>query len=206
MELKNEIKKTRIADFVEGYEKCPSNSMKEKYLKEKLVIAPYVKLEHKLNLCQSIVEASSHNKQGDLHIDSAARYILYIRCVIECYTNLTLNDKAHDKSFIKEYDQLARNGLIDRIVKMIPKDEMEELSMFLDMKVEDLFTNEYETKAFISKQVDKFSKAFDAFMPSVVDSIANEFVTRFKGIKREELIPVLIELKNELIKNLKNNK
>lgn len=206
MELKNEIKKTRIADFVEGYEKCPSNSMKEKYLKEKLVIAPYVKLEHKLNLCQSIVEASSHNKQGDLHIDSAARYILYIRCVIECYTNLTLNDKAHDKSFIKEYDQLARNGLIDRIVKMIPKDEMEELSMFLDMKVEDLFTNEYETKAFISKQADKFKKTFNELMPSIIDGISNKFVEQFKGIEKEELIPVLIELKNELIKKLKNDK
>lgn len=198
-----ELKKIRIADFVEEYEKCPSNSMKEKYLKEKLVITPYVKLENKLNLCHSIVKATSLNKKGDLHIDSAARYVMYIRCVIECYTNLTLNDKANDKSFIKEYDQLARNGLINRIVKMIPKDEMEELSMFLDMKVEDFFTNEYETKAFISKQADKFSETFNGLIPSIIDSIASKFVEQFKGIKKEELIPILIELKNELIKNLK---
>ena len=50
------------------------------------------------------------------------------------------------------------------IFKLVSEKELAEIEMLLEMEKEDFVTNEYETRAFVSSQVERFAEIFGAII------------------------------------------
>lgn len=156
--VKNTEKKVTVQEFVE---KCNELTVEE--IKD-YIINEYIPYENKITICEKIVESTYYIKTQDvngaekkkLHINSAATFMLYRLNMINSYTLIDIDFK----NSLKEYNLLNKSGLIDVIFKLIPENELSEFDMLLEMTKNDFIANEYETKAFISKQVERFGELF----------------------------------------------
>ena len=131
-------------------------------------------------LAQNIINQSCL-KDGNVHIDSCKKYILYIYTLIRFYTNIDFKEK----DVLIQYDLLDSNDLIEKILVLIPEKERITFKTILDMKQDDLMTNKYGTYAFITEQVNR------------VTSVAPEISKAFTP---------LVEKLNEKLESLDENK
>lgn len=152
--------------LVENYNKRTSIKLKDEFLKTQIKINSYLDYGIKMFLAQNIIEKSCV-KNGDLHIDSCKKYILYIYTLIKFYTNIDINEK----DIMMQYDLLDRNNLVEKILSLIPEKELTTFKTILEMKQNDFMTNNYEAHAFISNQVNKIKEIapelFKVFIPLV---------------------------------------
>lgn len=173
-------KRINIDNLIKEYNKRTSSKMKKEFLKTVIKIKPYVSYGAKLILADGIINASCL-KNGNVHIDSCKKYILYIYSLIKQYTNIDINEK----ELLFQYDLLDQYGLVEEILELIPEKEIVTFKTILDMKQNDLMTNRYGTQAFISEQIDK------------VKTISPEVIKAFTP---------LLETLNEKLNNLDENK
>lgn len=183
-----EVKKITIKEFVGGYTKCASAQLQERFLKEKLVITPYVPFLTKDALAGKLVDISTYKyedytkedgtagrrKTDVVKVNSVIQYLLFCRLIIENYTNLTVETEG----FFEEYDLLKSSGLLDRLMvstetraSLIPMDEIAEVRAIIDMRVKDAFTNYSEIHNFISSQVERFGTLANITLKPILDNI-----------------------------------
>lgn len=172
--------------LVENYNKRTSTKLKDEFLKTQIKIIPYLDYGTKMFLAQNIIDKSCL-KDGNLHIDSCKKYILYIYTVIKFYTNIDINEK----DIMIQYDLLDRNNLVEKILKLIPEKELITFNTILDMKQNDLMNNKYETHAFIVDQLDKVKE--------IVPELSKIFVPLIEKLNNK--IETLDENKIEKILN-----
>ena len=130
--MKKEEKKIAILDFVKGFEKTAEND-KQKYINDNLKVINYVPYLIKQMKAQNIIdcacwketELANKSKRKDLNVNSPVKYLLFIRSIIELYTNL----KVETEGFFEEYDMLAKNNLIDVILQRVPEKEIAEFHL-----------------------------------------------------------------------------
>lgn len=163
-------KKIDILRFVNGYKRVANDKLREKYLSDNLkIVVNYVPFHKKMAICDTIIDATTHEVKrdlngnivygengkvmnGDFHVDSAMRFLLFTMNTIDLYTNLNV-----DFSNISiEYDYLDEVGLIPVIFALLPNDEISEIKTMLDMKYDDIMINEYNTKNYIKRLVNRF--------------------------------------------------
>ena len=168
-----EIKKISIKQFCEEY-KNRVPQLQETYIKENLVITPYVPFVKKDALADKLVDVSTYifedytkedgtigrKKTDKIRVNSTAQYLLFCRLVIENYTNLTVETEG----FYEEYDALKECGLLDKLMvstetrtSLIPMDEIAELRSLVSMKQSDVMTNYATPQAYIANQVERVS-------------------------------------------------
>ena len=179
-------KKYTVTEFVEKYSKLGLDDMKVDLIKSS-VTTTYLPYEQKCTVCDRIVNCTYYTKNEDgtkkLHVNSAARYMLYCLNIIDNYTNISVNYK----DAMNEFDQLSRLAIIDQISVFIPERELKELNMLLDMAQNDIMQNEYEIHAFISSQVQRFTDLFStAFAPAI-----DEVTKQLKGMDKKTLLRFL---------------
>ena len=206
----------KILEFVERYNNMETQQLKDRFVKEKIKITPYVSIIKKDAYAQLIVdkttfEQESYNDNGvtkyrktdKIKINSVARYIQFCRVVIELYTNLEIDED--DKGFIKGYDALKSSGLLDTLmvgsdkaVPLIPMSELSEFKTILTMKQSDTQFNETTTQAFISKQIGRISDLANATLTPLVD-VVNK---KLDEIPKEDLDKVVEFAKNGRFKEV----
>lgn len=175
--------------LVENYNKRTSIKLKDEFLKTQIKINSYLDYGTKMFLAQNIIEKSCV-KNGDLHIDSCKKYILYIYTLIKFYTNIDIDEK----DIMMQYDLLDRNNLVEKILSLIPGKELTTFKTILEMKQNDFMTNNYEAHAFISNQVnkikeiapelskvfiplvDKLNKKIESLDESKIDKMLNKYM------------------------------
>lgn len=183
-----ENKQIKIKTFVEEYNKRVSQ-LQETYLKDNLVITPYVSFVMKDVLAQKLVDATTYKyedyikedgntgrrKTNVVHVNSVAEYLLFCRLVIENYTNLTVETEG----FFEEYDLLKQSGLLDKLMvgtetvpPMIPISELSELRSICQMKKDDALANYANPQSFISGQVERFAMLSGVVLKPTLDKIA----------------------------------
>ena len=126
---------------------------------EKIMNPHYVSYEMKITICEKVIESSYYKKNNDgktkrLHVNSPAKYMLYYLYLVKQYTNIEID---FSKS-LEEFNLLNEYRLLDLIISNIPEKELKEFHMVLDMIESDVLQNEYETRAFISNQVERFGE------------------------------------------------
>lgn len=187
-----EIKKITIKDFVTEYtNRVPQ--MQESYIRENLVITPYVPFVRKDALADKLVDISTYKyedytytddddsivharrKTNIIQLNSTVQYLLFCRLVIENYTNL----EVETEGFFEEYDMLKSSGLLDKLMvstetrpSLIPMDEIAEFRAIVDMKSRDAMTNSATPQAYISNQVERVSTILGITLKPVLDKIA----------------------------------
>ena len=205
----------KILEFVERYNNMATQQLKDRFIKEKVKITPYVSFIKKDAYAQLIVDnttfeqesyddngVTKYRKTDKIRVNSVAQYVQFCRAVIELYTDLEIEDG----SFIKEYDALKSSGLLDILMvgsdksdPLIPMSELSEFKTILTMKQSDTQFNETTTQAFISKQIGRISDLANATLTPLVD-VVNK---KFDSLSNDELRKILDDYKLNSTANLK---
>lgn len=192
-----------IKEFVERYNNMANQQLKDRFVKEKIKITPYVSIIKKDAYAQLIVDKTTfeqeayddngttkYRKTDKINLNSVAQYVQFCRAVIELYTNLEIEDE----SFIKEYDALKSSGLLDILMvgsdkadPLIPMSELSEFKTILTMKQSDTQFNETTTQAFISKQIGRISDLANATLTPLMDVVSK----KLDEIPKEDLDKVV---------------
>ena len=180
--------KITIKDFCTQYNSRVSQ-LQEAYIKDNLVITPYVPFNKKNVLADKLVDISTYvfedytkedgtigrRKTDKIRVNSTVQYLLFCRLVIENYTNLTVETEG----FFEEYDALKECGLLDKLMvstetrpSLIPMDEIAELRSLVSMKQSDAMTNYATPQAYISSQIERVSTILSVTLKPVLDKIA----------------------------------
>lgn len=123
-----------------------------------------------------------NEKTGKIKKDSGLQYHLFWRSVIDLYTNLERGE-----SFVDDYDNLVRTGILPAIVSAIPKGEFDEFNRLCDYAVADLLYNTNSPEAFVSSQIERISTILGAFL----NPLGEKLIGIFAGMSAEERAKVL---------------
>lgn len=186
-------KKITIKKFCEMYSKQATDNLKNKYLKDNLVITSYVPFVTKDALINSLLKVTMLDKDtGNIHTNSSAEYLLLMRILIENYTNLTVETEG----FYEEYDELKKSGLFnilligtDAIAPLIPYEEIAEFKYLLGLKKQDYMTNHYEIHSFIGRQIDRLKVLGEPIVSAIskkLDGISKEDVNKVVDFVKEK--------------------
>ena len=197
----------RLLEFVERYNNMATQQLKDRFVKEKIKITPYISIIKKDAYAQLIVnkttfEQEAYNDNGKtkyrktdkIRVNSVAQYIQFCRAVIELYTDLKIDED--DKGFINGYDALKSSGLLDILMvgsdnayPLIPMSELNEFKTILTMKQSDTQFNETTTQAFINKQIDRISDLANATLTPLMDVVSK----KLDEIPKEDLEDKILE-------------
>ena len=180
--------KITIKDFCTQYNSRVSQ-LQEAYIKDNLVITPYVPFIKKDALADKLVDISTYvfedyvkedktigrRKTDKIRVNSTVQYLLFCRLVIENYTNLTVETEG----FFEEYDALKQCGLLDKLMvstetkpSLIPMDEIAELRSLVSMKQGDIMQNYVNPSSYIANQVERISTILSVTLKPILDKIA----------------------------------
>lgn len=209
-----ETKKITIKEFCSEYVKRVPQ-MQESYIKENLVITPYVPFVKKDALADKLVNISTYEyedyvkedgtvgrrKTDKIRVNSTVQYLFFCRLIIENYTNLTVETE----EFFEEYDALKQCGLLDKLMvstetrpSLIPMDEIAELRSLVSMKQSDAMTNYATPQVYISSQVERFGTLLSVTLKPVLYKIADSL-----NSMSEEDAEVLAKRLEKMIKRVK---
>ena len=180
-----EIKKIGIKQFCNEYRnRVPQ--MQDSYIKDNLVITPYVPFVRKDALADILVKRSTYEYENytkedgtvgsrptdKIKVNSVVQYILFCRVIIENYTNLTVDTDG----FFEEYDALKECGLLDKLMvstetrpSLIPMDEIAEFRAIIDMKQKDEIFNKTEVHNYVNSLVERFGNIIDVLAKPIMD-------------------------------------
>lgn len=201
-----ETKKITIKDFCDVYRNRASQ-MKDSYIKENLVITPYVPFIKKDALADKLVDVSTYvfedytkedgtigrRKTDKIRVNSTIQYLLFCRLVIENYTNLTVETEG----FFEEYDALKECGLLDKLIvstettpSLIPMDEIAELRSLISMKQSDIMTNYCEPHNYVNSLVERFGDIINVLAKPIMDK-AMEQMSETENVEGNEFLEVV---------------
>mgnify|MGYP001432615895 CR=1 FL=1 len=200
----------RLLEFVERYNNMATQQLKDRFVKEKIKITPYISIIKKDAYAQLIVNKTTfeqeayddngetkYRKTDKIRINSVAQYIQFCRAVIELYTDLEIDE--NDKGFINGYDALKSSGLLDILMvgsdkayPLIPMSELNEFKTILTMKQSDTQFNETTTQAFINKQIDRISDLANVTITPLVDVVSKK-LDELDEIPKEDLEDKILE-------------
>lgn len=190
------MEKITIKKFVEGYNNC-SDTLKDRYIQEKLTITPYVPVLRKDAIADIIARRTVYEHEiytaedgtqknrstGNVKVNTFIGYMLFVRTVIEEYTNLEI-DKEH---FDTDYDALKTSGLLNVLMgsdnSLISEEEIAELRTIIEMKKNDLLTTESSIDVFVRRQIDRFKTLAKA----TLTPLANIVKEKLDGLSEEDL-------------------
>lgn len=208
-------KDVTVKEFVEGYSKSTNSSAKKIYVQNVLKAEKYIPYAYKLSLAEVIVEKSSYAyespdggekapgaggdsadsvQSGRIKINSNLRFVGFIFTVFQAYTNV----KMDGSNILEEFDMLNREGLVDVVISYMMEDEgrkrdLDEFKIVVQRTFEDFMTNNYESHAFISKQVGRIADVLKVVMKPVAEKIAGmgeEDLEKITGIIEKTAVSV----------------
>lgn len=195
-------KKITIKDFVAEYDQRETETLKDEYLKDTIEYISYLPFVTKVSLADSLVNISVYKqekyidengntksrKTDDVEINSTVQYLLFVRIVIDNYTNL----KSETLGFFEEYDLLKSSGILDKLIGdngILPMNDIAEFRNIVNMKQNDVVYNEGSIQASVARQVDRVSDLVKITFSPIVSAIEK----KIDGIPKED-IDMIIEL------------
>ena len=125
------------------------------FLKEH-IMRDYVPYIQKVSSCELLVNNCWYRVDKGtgvkrMVVNSPNLRLLFLMEIVKRYTDVELD---YDGIKIAEnYDKLKKSGILMKILSLIPKSEIEEYNMLLDMVKSDLMTNEYEVGAYVRNRI-----------------------------------------------------
>lgn len=176
-------KKITVNDFIKGYKNKTTQAEMEQYMASKLAIKDYVSFNEKVGMANMITQLSCLDNNGNVHVNSAKRYQMYIISLFQLYTNIEFEER----NTTEQYDELDKYGIIRYLIANIPEHELREYRGYTKMAFDDLMTNNYEAHAFITKKLadyfPKFSKILKPAIDNLADLISNIDLEQLKNLK-----------------------
>lgn len=159
-----------IDELISKYTSFNSKDAKRNYLAKTVKTVDYLPFASVCVNANSIVDNTSFDENGNIHIDSCKRYIMYTFAILKLYTNLDV----HEDSFTDEFDKLCKAKMLNEIIALIDEDQVKTFETVLKMKTDDAITNNYGIQNYINKNiVPVISKYFDMFVNNMAEMMQN---------------------------------
>ena len=133
----------------------------------------YVPLEEKQARAKSIIESSYYQKTNDgrqeFHVNSVAKYMLTGLTMMDMYTDIEV-EKNNGKS-LENFNKLNEARVLDDVLSVIDGKEWSEFVSVLDMEEEDVIKNEYEPRAFVRNQFERFGNLIGTSLLPVLENL-----------------------------------
>ena len=173
----------KVNEFIEMYEK--NNRID---ITRTLEVVPYIGVEYKRELAKLVLDNCTTIVDGEVHIDSVERYLLFTISVIGMHTNLEFNDEENEEySVIDDYDTLCKSGLLTKIIDTFKDDYascQEILNMMTADKLQDNMTFE--------KKVHQFLDSISKILSDGIDNLTNKLnIDDLMGFDPEKLTQLL---------------
>lgn len=154
--------------------KIVTENLRDKYLKDNLKVVDYIPVSQKIAIAKSIVNTAMRDERGELRLNSPSAYILYTMVKIDTWTNIKIEFDNKDYPFDKQYDDLDRLGLIEKIIDLLPKKDSAEFDSIYGMVLSDVQNNEMSTKYLFEKVVANFGTHFGEMVAPVINALAEK--------------------------------
>ena len=139
-------------------------------MEKKLDVQKYVSILSKRKMAVVILDNCTSVVDGEMHIDSVERYILFTITVIGLHTNLEFFDDDDDEySAINDYDLLCESGLLVKIIDTFKDDYVacqEILNMMTADRLQDNMT--------IEKRIYQFVNTIENILSDATDTIVEK--------------------------------
>lgn len=127
----------KIKELVEKYNK---NNYLD--LSKTLEVKKYLPIMKKYEIAQQVFAYSTSFENGLVKVDSLKKYLFFTITAMINYTNLEFSNEDEDGvSAIDEYDMLAENGLVDKIIECYADDYARSLSVLNDVFADEINNN-----------------------------------------------------------------
>ena len=155
----------KINELVEMYEK---NSRID--IAKQLEVIPYVGIEYKRELAKLVLDNCTSMIDGEIHIDSVERYLLFTISVIAMHTNLEFSYEDDSKfSAIDDYDMLCKSGLLVKVIDTF-KDDYASCQEILNMMTADRL----QSNMTIEKKLYKFFDVIEGMLADAVNNLTEK--------------------------------
>lgn len=125
----------KVNELVELYQK---NRMVD--LKKVLEVKEYIGVALKQKIAELVLDECITEENGNLHIDSLNRYILFTMAVISVHTNLEFDIENEEYNMLDDFDTLSENHLLEKIIETF-KEDYDACQIVLDMLTSDKIKN-----------------------------------------------------------------
>ena len=155
----------RIKEFIEMYKKNPRMD-----IIKQLDVKKYVGIALKREMAQLVLDNCTSIVDGEVHIDSVERYILFTISVIGMHTNLEFSyEEDKESSSIDDYDALCESGILVKIIETF-KDDYVSCQEILNMMTADRLQDNMT----IEKKIGKFLDAVQEVLAGAVDGMVDK--------------------------------
>lgn len=169
----------KVNEFIEMYEKNPRID-----IAKQLEVVAYIGIEKKRELAGLVLDNCTSIVDGEVHIDSIDRYLLFTIAVIGMHTNIEFAYNDEEYSVIDDYDKLCQSGLLVKIIDTFKDDYascQEILNMMTADKLQDNMT--------IEKKLYQFLDYIQSMLASGINSITEKLdLDALGGIDQEKLM------------------
>ena len=136
---------------------------------KQLEVKQYVGIESKRTMAKLVLENCTYMVDGEIHIDSIERYLLFTIATIALHTNLEFYDEDETYSVVDDYDALCETGLLVKIIDTF-KDDYVSCQEILNM----ITADRMQDNVTIEK---KIYNVLDTIQATIVDAI-NDIINK----------------------------
>lgn len=156
----------KFDEFMELYENEENVDKRNTFVKSH-IIKSYIHLEEKDVRSQIIINNSYYDENGNFKVNSTAKHMFTFLSIVDMYTDIDINFK----DGLNEYNKLDASMALDDILSMIDEKDLNEFKIILNMKCNDMITNEYEPHSYISKQVERFGELIGNVLTPIIENL-----------------------------------
>lgn len=178
----------KVNEFIEMYEK---NSRID--IAKNIEAVPYIGIEYKRELARLVLDNCISLVDGEVHVDSVEKYLLFTISVISMHTNLEFSDDEDETySAIDAYDALCESGLLIKVIDTF-KDDYASCQEILNMMTADRLQDNMT----IEKKLYQFLDAIQEMLSNGIDDLTDKIdLDDIAGLGNDKLMN-LYNLVNE---------
>ena len=153
---------------------------------------PYIGIMQKGHLAELVLEGCMYEVDGEIHVNSLEKYILFTITVISAHTNLEF-DHENDMA-IADYDALCESGLLIKVIDTF-KDDYASCQEVLNMVTADKLQNNMTIEKKLYQFLDGIKDAADNALNELVGQLNLDFLNDLN--LNQDSLSKLFELVNK---------
>jgi hypothetical protein len=176
----------RVQELVERYNKNNRIDIAKEIEAQK-----YVGIEAKRHLASLVLDNCITVVDGEVHIDSVERYLLFTMAVISMHTNLEFSSEDDEEyGAIDAYDALCEAGLLVKVIDTF-KDDYASCQEVLNMMTTDRLQDNMTIEKKLGKFLDDIQDLLGGAVSGLVDKLNIEDFMENLPVDAEKIISLL---------------
>lgn len=153
----------RISELVGKYEK--NNRID---IAKEIETEPYIGIMQKRQIAELVLNNCTYVVDGEIHIDSVERYMLFTMSVIAAHTNLEFDYE--NNAAVDDYDILCKSGLLIKVIDTF-KDDYAACQEILNMMTADKLQANMTIEKKLYQFLDGIQYTLDETLSGIVEKI-----------------------------------